>query len=424
MERSWKNEDHLLQKYIGTLIGCLAGDCLGIPFEFSSSQKFIPMVHQIAKQIKSEGFTRYSDDTALTRATCESLIQAKRFNPVLLAEKLIDTFHENPHRGYASGAKSLFCRMKDHREKNYQDFVQNPFKEPMNLFDGSGSMGNGCGMRVSPIALLTKHLSVDAMTLTCALAVSLTHANEVGVIGGLQQCYAVRLALINDIWSIKESFYDEMFDKVIGYVEDFEKNGLAKINDRNREDHNKICENYQHFTGILLRKNVQNSKIDYLGVLKRTRQFYERIKGGEIMNLEEFHLKACNCGVKAHESVPVALFAFVVASNQLCEKEVDAKLGLTGSFSKLKPMERVILYAIALGGDTDTIGSMAGAIAGAFYGFYKNYTLSANVVTSCESFVKIGELGFKFYSLVYANDNERVENSSKEDLKDVSCCSI
>lgn len=31
-------------------------------------------------------------------------------------------------------------------------------------------------------------------------------------------------------------------------------------------------------------------------------------------------------------------------------------------------MEQAILYAISLGGDTDTIATMAGAVAGAFYG--------------------------------------------------------
>ena len=30
--------------------------------------------------------------------------------------------------------------------------------------------------------------------------------------------------------------------------------------------------------------------------------------------------------------------------------------------------ERIVIFAISLGGDTDTIASMAGAIAGAYYG--------------------------------------------------------
>ena len=36
-------------------------------------------------------------------------------------------------------------------------------------------------------------------------------------------------------------------------------------------------------------------------------------------------------------------------------------------FQKENPFERTILYAISLGGDTDTIATMAGAMAGAFY---------------------------------------------------------
>lgn len=37
-------------------------------------------------------------------------------------------------------------------------------------------------------------------------------------------------------------------------------------------------------------------------------------------------------------------------------------------FQTNNPFRRAIQYAITLGGDTDTIASMAGAIAGAYYG--------------------------------------------------------
>ena len=37
-------------------------------------------------------------------------------------------------------------------------------------------------------------------------------------------------------------------------------------------------------------------------------------------------------------------------------------------FQEYNAFERTILYAISLDGDTDTIASMAGAIAGAYYG--------------------------------------------------------
>ena len=38
------------------------------------------------------------------------------------------------------------------------------------------------------------------------------------------------------------------------------------------------------------------------------------------------------------------------------------------AFQTDNPLERTIIYAVSLGGDTDTIATMAGAIAGALYG--------------------------------------------------------
>lgn len=37
-------------------------------------------------------------------------------------------------------------------------------------------------------------------------------------------------------------------------------------------------------------------------------------------------------------------------------------------FQRDVAFERTIIYAVSLGGDTDTIATMAGAIAGAYYG--------------------------------------------------------
>ena len=52
-------------------------------------------------------------------------------------------------------------------------------------------------------------------------------------------------------------------------------------------------------------------------------------------------------GVEAHESVPTAIYTF---------------LRYPDSFAD------VVGYAISLGGDTDTIASMAGAVSGAYLG--------------------------------------------------------
>ena len=52
-------------------------------------------------------------------------------------------------------------------------------------------------------------------------------------------------------------------------------------------------------------------------------------------------------GVTAHNSVPTAIYSFL---------------------RNLHSFEAAVLYAISLGGDTDTIGAMTGAISGAFHG--------------------------------------------------------
>lgn len=53
------------------------------------------------------------------------------------------------------------------------------------------------------------------------------------------------------------------------------------------------------------------------------------------------------CDIRTHRSVPTAVYAFAAHP---------------ASFSE------AVLFAVSLGGDTDTIGAMTGTIAGAYHG--------------------------------------------------------
>jgi len=55
-------------------------------------------------------------------------------------------------------------------------------------------------------------------------------------------------------------------------------------------------------------------------------------------------------GIKSFESVPTAIYSFL---------------------SHPESFEDAVIYAVSLGGDADTIGAMAGAIAGAYHGYQK-----------------------------------------------------
>lgn len=55
---------------------------------------------------------------------------------------------------------------------------------------------------------------------------------------------------------------------------------------------------------------------------------------------------------------------------------------------------RCIEYAITLGGDTDTIASMCGAIAGAYFG---DSVIAENLVKHCESHEEMQKLAQDLY---------------------------
>ena len=77
------------------------------------------------------------------------------------------------------------------------------------------------------------------------------------------------------------------------------------------------------------------------------------------------------------EAAPCALYAFL----HCCDK----------SFEELIP------YAISLGGDTDTIASMAGAIGGAFWG---EAGIPKEWIDSCESSDHAQSLGDELFDIV------------------------
>ena len=83
-------------------------------------------------------------------------------------------------------------------------------------------------------------------------------------------------------------------------------------------------------------------------------------------------------GVKACEAVPCAIYAFL-----RCHKL---------SFKYLIP------YAISLGGDTDTIASMAGAIGGAYWGKPCIPTEWVDSVEGANHAVKLADGLFTLYS--------------------------
>ena len=98
---------------------------------------------------------------------------------------------------------------------------------------------------------------------------------------------------------------------------------------------------------------VGNADLTYLQQLSSIEKLLDEDVSED--NLENFVNKLGN-DIAAVRSAPTALFCFLKAKNPI------------GGFCESSPFQRTLELAMSFGGDTDTIMSMAGAIAGAYYG--------------------------------------------------------
>jgi len=316
----------LIAKFRGSLLGSLVGDCLGSPFE---GEAHIGRTHltnyfnQILDPNLKVPFKPYTDDTAMTKQAALSLIENKGLNPQDMVKKLANEYFHNPKRGYGSAIGDVFFNL---RMSNYED----PYGPASIQFKGLGSYGNGAAMRVAPVALYAYHHyaegdrhDVAPLVRLVTDASKITHSNKFGYRGAILQALAIRLALLLD----KDDFDTVSFtNELIQYMADMEK----------LDDPNDPLDGGKSF-------------VSKLEIVKKY------LNATEEPHVEDIQ-KQLGVHVSALDSVPTAIYCFLAAQKPLERVPVDNKF------------HRCIQYAISLGGDTDTIASMAGAIIGAHMG--------------------------------------------------------
>ena len=142
----------MLNKFRGTLVGALVGDCLGSHYEgVSSILPWAEVINYTSTKIKdNRGLIPYTDDSAMTRAICKSLTMQKKYDNCSMAYEFVGEFFRDRHRGYGAAVGTVFERLRD---ENPED-VTLPARSQ---FDGQGSYGNGAAMRISPVALFSQN---------------------------------------------------------------------------------------------------------------------------------------------------------------------------------------------------------------------------------------------------------------------------
>lgn len=332
-------------KFRGSLLGVLIGDCLGSPYEGEYNVSRI-VLQRFFDKLTGPYFKapvhQYTDDTVMTICVAESLIGKKEFDDKDLVKRFVAEFYREPKRGYGANILDVFHKLKVQR---FED-IWRPAKEQ---FDGSGSFGNGGAMRIAPVALYF-HNNYKEMLNVAKKSTELTHTNRLGVNGALLQCVAVHQSLfLNPVKPLD--------------IKEFTNNLITKVDEIEKEN--------------------PGFDFEHASPYKKQLEEMDRLLSQENVHNEEVE-KVLGTSVAALYSVPTAVYCFLRAQQPIPNIETNC------------PFHRTIQYAISLGGDTDTIASMAGAIAGAFYGYE---VINKNLLKHCEGSDKMMELADNLCSL-------------------------
>jgi len=328
----------------------VVADCIGAMFEGMSvvrQKQLLDIVEQKiekARKIQKETGAKpasvhglpFTDDTAMAHSVAASLVEKNEFDARDMAFKFGSEFKKEPDRGYGGNVIHVL-------EAFENQAVEDVYKPAREQFDGSGSYGNGGAMRVAPVPLFT-YFDNDLSKLkdTSGAVTRLTHTHPQAVHGAALQALAVdqalRLSQDKELDTIK--FLDELISKMKLIEEEGSQNNehsddagppQKKIPPKRLLDAepNPYCAKLEKIKELALKDDLKASEV-------------EECLGND---------------VSALGSVPAAVLAFVRQATRV-EPGLEERSRLS----------RVVLYAVTLGGDTDTIATMAAAMAGAAWG--------------------------------------------------------
>ena len=307
------------------------GDCIGAEFEFVRGEGLVPRSQveahiRAVKAGKREGEERYTDDTAMARQIGLSLVAEGRLEARAVARAFTEEYFREPGRGYGGAVREVFTKL---REQEYSE----PLGPASQQFGGSGSYGNGAAMRAHAVGLAMAGVGEAWRVEEVAEQVArVTHSHPLGVQGGALQAVATYHA-------VKGAEVVELRASVEQLVEDWPE--------------------YSTKMGVIHRS------------LGRSTDDLEEVVLG--------HQEAVGLGngVAAVDSVPTALYCYLeVLGKERQEQTARSQEAAQGLF------EQVLSLAIQCGGDTDTIASMACALAGATLG---EQGLPQELVARCEA---------------------------------------
>lgn len=157
------------QKILGCLLAGALGDALGAHHEGNGADSFIEVPAEL----------RITDDTQLTLATCEALLDAEEVCPERISQSFLRWFRAGRITGIGSATLKALTELD---AGGHWALVG---------ATGERSAGNGAAMRIAPLAFVLDP-GVDADRRTLRDVCRITHRNDEAYAGALAIVLAIR----------------------------------------------------------------------------------------------------------------------------------------------------------------------------------------------------------------------------------------
>jgi ADP-ribosylglycohydrolase len=165
-------------KFRGAMLGVAIGDALGAPFEGWSHYDIARQVGKITDYVVfHEGMLKgaVSDDTMLTISLAEAYIEAKGFDPEVIAKKFRSRWY--PHIG--NSLRGAISNLK----------MGKPWYDA-----GLESASNGGAKRSAPVGLVNYH-SYRRLKMEAAVQTFITHKDQMAIAASVAVSFAVAYAI-------------------------------------------------------------------------------------------------------------------------------------------------------------------------------------------------------------------------------------
>jgi ADP-ribosylglycohydrolase len=182
----------IAERFEGCIIGGAIGDAFGNTLEQNDEEVF----YLFGKAENKIPKWKITDDTQLTLATCEAIIENAELGVENFANKYLEYYKQKKISGI--GASTL----KAFRELEVGGHWTQVGRK------GEYAAGNGAAMRIAPIAFLEK-ISREEIRDIC----SITHNNDEAYIGALCVVLSIQSA-IDGTWMGKENLIEIIIDKI------------------------------------------------------------------------------------------------------------------------------------------------------------------------------------------------------------------